>query len=60
MRLLEIEGKRLLREMGVAVPEEGGAGPYFVKVQVLRGGRGKAGLVRRAVTATDVERVQKE
>ncbi|KAA0206513.1 hypothetical protein EDM68_02380, partial [Candidatus Uhrbacteria bacterium] len=30
------------------------------KVQVLRGGRGKAGLVRRAVTATDVERVQKE
>jgi succinyl-CoA synthetase beta subunit len=60
MRLIEAEGKRLLKEMGVAVPEQGGDGPFFVKAQVLQGGRGKAGLVRRAVTLEEVEAAKKE
>ncbi|MEK7473242.1 MAG: ATP citrate lyase citrate-binding domain-containing protein [Patescibacteria group bacterium] len=60
MRLIETDGKRLLAEMGVVVPAQGGDGPFFVKAQVLRGGRGKAGLVRRAETSQDAERVKKE
>ncbi|MCR4256361.1 MAG: hypothetical protein NUW08_01505 [Candidatus Uhrbacteria bacterium] len=60
MRLIEAEGKRILQEMGVVVPGRGGDGPFFVKAQVMSGGRGKAGLVRRAETMTDVERVKKE
>lgn len=60
MRLIEAEGKRILSEMGVEVPAQQGDGPFFVKAQVLRGGRGKAGLVRRVEKAEDIERVKKE
>lgn len=60
MRLFEAEGKRLLKAIGVSVPDRGGAGPFFVKAQVLQGGRGKAGLVRRAATIEEVEAVKKE
>jgi succinyl-CoA synthetase beta subunit len=60
MRLIEAEGKRVLKEMGVVTPDQGGDGSFFVKAQVMRGGRGKAGLVRRAETTADVARVKAE
>jgi succinyl-CoA synthetase beta subunit len=60
MRLAEIDGKALLRRHGVAVPRgvllRAGEEPpadaaqwpgHLVKAQVLEGGRGKRGLVRR-------------
>jgi len=53
MLLVEADGKALLRQYGIAVPEGqvvrdatwGGAGPRVVKAQVTVGGRGKAGGV---------------
>lgn len=62
MRLLEYEGKELLRDQGIATPpekvalsvEEAAARaaelgyPVVVKAQVLAGGRGKAGGIRVA------------
>jgi len=60
MRLAEYDGKVLLRRHGLAVPRglilHAGQEPppgaaqwpgFFLKAQVLEGGRGKAGLVRR-------------
>jgi succinyl-CoA synthetase beta subunit len=60
MRLAEYDGKALLRRHGLAVPpsvllhsgeqppEEAEGWPgYFLKAQLLEGGRGKSGLVRR-------------
>ena len=60
MRLAEYDGKALLRRHGLPAPrgvllhsgeqppEEAGAWPCsFLKAQVLEGGRGKSGLVRR-------------
>lgn len=59
MLLLEADGKRLLREAGIPVPEGvvfrdaadpgglPGEGPWIAKAQVPVGGRGKAGGVRR-------------
>ncbi len=60
MRLAEVDGKALLRRRGIAVPQgvllgagenppdETAAWPGFLlKAQVLEGGRGKSGLVRR-------------
>jgi succinyl-CoA synthetase beta subunit len=60
MRLAEYDGKVLLRRHGAAVPRgvllrAGGEPPdevadwpgFFLKAQVLEGGRGKSGLVRR-------------
>jgi len=60
MRLAEYDGKALLRRHGLAVPrsvllrageqppeEAAGWSGYFLKAQVLEGGRGKSGLVRR-------------
>src|SRR5262245_1991942 len=59
MRLAEIDGKALLRRHGIAVPRSallgGAAMPaeaaqwpgYLLKAQVLEGGRGKRGLVRK-------------
>lgn len=60
MRLVESEGKCLLAGMGIAIPPAAVDGPCFVKAQVLRGGRGKAGLVRRADTAAEAERAKRE
>ncbi|MCC6563993.1 hypothetical protein IT087_03810 [Candidatus Uhrbacteria bacterium] len=63
MKLIEADGKRLLREIGVAVPvgflfgEAGSlSGPGYVKAQVLKGGRGKAGLVQRVENKNEVAR----
>jgi succinyl-CoA synthetase beta subunit len=60
MRLCEYDGKVLLRRHGLAVPpavmlraggeppnEAAGWAGHFLKAQVLEGGRGKSGLVRR-------------
>ena len=58
MRLIEADGKELLRRRGLPVPRgvlhrsaDGiapPAGPVAVKAQMLAGGRGKAGLVQLA------------
>ncbi len=67
MMLYEFEGKRLFAECGIPVPEGRLAGnpdeaataaeelglPVMVKAQLLSGGRGKAGLVRRARTLAE-------
>src|SRR5579862_483855 len=66
MRLAECDGKALLRRHGVAVPrsvllqagqgfpEQAAPWPGFVlKAQLLEGGRGKRGLVRRFDKAAD-------
>ncbi|MGC2133206.1 MAG: ATP-grasp domain-containing protein [Xanthobacteraceae bacterium] len=60
MRLAEVDGKALLRRHGIAVPQSvllrPGENPpdettgwpgFLLKAQVLEGGRGKSGLVRR-------------
>ncbi len=60
MRLAEYDGKALLRRHGLAIPRgvllRAGEDPpddaagwpgFFLKAQVLEGGRGKSGLVRR-------------
>jgi succinyl-CoA synthetase beta subunit len=66
MRLAEHDGKALLRRHGLAVPrsvllhageqppEEAADWPgYFLKAQLLEGGRGKSGLVRRLETLSE-------
>ena len=67
MRLAEIDGKALLRRHGLAVPRGAllGAGQdapaeaaqwpgHVLKAQVLEGGRGKRGLVRRLAGLADL------
>ena len=65
MYLLEHDAKSLLRAFGVPVPEgvlltspdpgaSLGPGPWVVKGQIAAGGRGKAGLIRRAQTPDEV------
>lgn len=67
MLLLEHEGKRALRDHGVATPRgalvadaakareasSGLTGPLMVKAQILAGGRGKAGGILPAATADE-------
>src|SRR5579863_2851723 len=66
MRLAEVDGKALLRRHGIAVPPSVLLGPgenppdetagwpgFLLKAQVLEGGRGKSGLVRRFDKAAD-------
>ncbi len=67
MKLFEYQAKELFEEAGIAVPrgrlvsdvsevdgalEEVGL-PCAIKAQVLRGGRGKAGLIQLATTASE-------
>lgn len=59
MFLSEVEAKDVLRQYGIKIPDgvlfgpsdtpavPTGKGPWFVKAQVRRGGRGKAGLVTK-------------
>ena len=67
MYLLEHDAKELLAQHGIAVPAGRligrdetidrralPAGPWIVKGQIAAGGRGKAGLIRRAETLQDV------
>jgi succinyl-CoA synthetase beta subunit len=64
MMLIEADGKALFAEHGIPIPAgvvvaDGrpvtlpGAGPWMVKAQVPIGGRGKAGGIRRALTAAE-------
>lgn len=66
MRLTEAESKDLLRQSGVAVPDffvvtreqvipETASFPVMLKAQTLTGGRGKAGLIKRAADAREAE-----
>lgn len=74
MKLFEYEAKDLFREAGIPVPdgrivedhsgldtavEEVGA-PCALKAQVLRGGRGKAGLIRLASTTEEAKEMAGE
>ncbi len=67
MRLAEVDGKAVLRRHGLAVPcsvllQPGEAAPaaavqwpaFLLKAQMLEGGRGKRGLVRRFDKAADL------
>jgi succinyl-CoA synthetase beta subunit len=67
MRLAEVDGKALLRRHGLAVPRgvllPAGENPpgeaaywpgFLLKAQILEGGRGKRGLVRRCANSADV------
>ncbi len=65
MLLIEADGKALLAEYGIAVPDSTlateasigsmpGEGPWMVKAQVPVGGRGKAGGVARCASPQDV------
>jgi succinyl-CoA synthetase beta subunit len=66
MRLAEVDGKALLRRHGLAVPRsillaagedapDGAGWPGFLlKAQVLEGGRGKRGLVRRVEKPAEI------
>jgi succinyl-CoA synthetase beta subunit len=72
MRLAEIDGKALLRRHGLAVPRgallRAGDDPpaeaaqwpgHMLKAQVLDGGRGKRGLVRRLADLTELAPVRR-
>ena len=65
MYLLEHDGKELLARQGVPVPagklltsaDDTGtlpAGPWIVKGQIAAGGRGKAGIIKKAATQKEV------
>ncbi len=65
MLLIEVDGKALLAEHGVAIPpgvlvtdatigDMPGEGPWIVKAQVPVGGRGKAGGITRCESPKDV------
>lgn len=64
MLLIEADGKALLRQRGVPVPDAvevhgpvatlPGEGPWLVKAQVPVGGRGKAGGIIRCASVVDV------
>lgn len=73
-RLYEYQGKELLKQEGIAVPDGGLAmspqearemaqrigKPVAVKVQIWAGGRGKAGAIRFANTPEEAEKVAGE
>jgi succinyl-CoA synthetase beta subunit len=76
MKLLEHEGKAILKARGVAVPPAGGVitkpaqlaaamkragkGPWVLKAQVLAGGRGKAGGIKLAKTPAEAKELAKK
>ena len=76
MKLLEHEGKELLKARGVAVPPNGGVitkpaqlsaalkragkAPWVLKAQVLTGGRGKAGGVKVVSSPQEAEAAARE
>ena len=76
MKLLEHEGKEILKARGVAVPPAGGVitkpaqlaaamkragkGPWVLKAQVLAGGRGKAGGIKLAKTPAEAKELVKK
>jgi len=72
MRLAEVDGKALLRRHGLAVPrgelvpagddppKDAASWPgFWLKAQVLEGGRGKSGLVRRFAKLADMREARR-
>jgi len=72
MRLFEYEGKELLKKAGIRVPEgrivdgvsdlktlDNRLWPKMVKSQVLRGGRGKAGLIQTVHDSSELKKAVK-
>ncbi len=74
MKLYEFQGKQLFQKYGIQTPEgiviqttgeipeksKAGKYPAMVKAQVLAGGRGKAGGVKRAMNANEAEAFAKQ
>jgi succinyl-CoA synthetase beta subunit len=73
MYLLEHDAKELLAASGIAVPQGAlfspgeaidsahlPSGPWMVKGQVAAGGRGKAGIIRKAATTGEVATLTRE
>jgi succinyl-CoA synthetase beta subunit len=71
MYLLEHDAKELLEAHGVNVPagvlldasndaRELPPGPWVVKGQIAAGGRGKAGIIRKAATSDEVQALRRE
>ncbi len=70
MNLFEYQGKRMFKEAGIPVPEgilaasaeelSGFSGGGIVKAQVLTGGRGKAGAVRKCANGAEVKKAAEE
>src|SRR5258708_1529034 len=76
MKLLEHEGKEILKARGVVVPPNGGVikttaalkaalkragkAPWVLKAQVLAGGRGKAGGIKLAKTPKEAAELAKK
>ena len=69
MYLLEHDAKTVLAEHGIIVPpgtlcESADAldvdfdGPWIVKGQIAAGGRGKAGIIKKAATREEVPRAE--
>jgi succinyl-CoA synthetase beta subunit len=65
MKLIEFDGKRLLRDIGISIPRGSffafndalsvpGPGACYVKAQVLGGRRGRSGLVKRVDRPEDI------
>jgi len=74
LRLLEFDGKKIFRKYGIPVPEgtfleTSGNGerkvaelsyPCLFKAQMLSGGRGKAGLIRKVASAEEAKKTGEE
>lgn len=65
MKLIEADGKHLLRDAGITIPRAVGVDevqtfPVFVKAQILQGHRGQRGLVRRCENAEALQKAVTE
>lgn len=65
MKLIEADGKRILKDAGIAVPlswmpDNVTAFPVYLKAQVLQGRRGQLGLVRYCADRAALERNVRE
>lgn len=65
MKLIESDGKRILKNAGIEVPpsflvQDVAAFPVFLKAQVLQGRRGQRGLVRRCADRETLDIAQRE
>ena len=60
MKLIEADGKRILKDAGIAIPSQDLTYPVFLKAQVLQGRRGLRGLVSRCLDAEEVEQTKRK
>jgi succinyl-CoA synthetase beta subunit len=61
MKLIEADGKKILKEAGINVPSSCSPNdvktfPVYLKAQILQGRRGQRGLVRRCSSREELER----